>query len=423
MVGLIIVLAIYVSFGRLLMSQVKLYEVQILQELNRRLPFSLEADSVAGQWHFFSPELVLSGLKVTIEYSTEPPIELKEGRITLDVLASLQSRNLQVSNLSLDALSLKGKLSEDGKFSLVGMGKSSGQMGNWLEQFLLNIESVELANNKLSLSMPNNQKRLLQLDLGLQRNGNNRTLSAKIFSQTTGAIISAVAKGAGNPMRADAFVGELYLDIDMSDLKEFTNLIGSPAALDVEGALQAEVWLDWDRGESTVALKMQGHDLSFFGEDRAWELPAELISLQASLVQRSDHWTVFISDFKFYKDDIDLRLPRLQIDNWGDSLRLRAESVPLAPLNELLVDLSLTPEAVADVFDVLNTRGNLSELQIDVADVGAPLDGWQFSANFQQLEVDSWRGAPGVSPAKGYVELAKDWLSRATKPPSFDNST
>ena len=407
-VVLIVVLATYVSFGRLLMSSVKQYEAQILEELNERLPFTLEAERVAGEWHFFSPEVILTGLKVTIPGSSEPPIELNQGRITLDVLSSLQTRSLQVSRLLLDALSLKGKLSDEGKFTIVGMGESRRKMGDWLERLLLNIESVDLTNNKLALSLPNNQLRQLQLDLALRRNGSNRLLEAKIFSQTTGTIISAVAEGVGNPMNRDTFVGELYLNIDMSDLGAFQQLLNRRSTVDVQGGLQAELWLGWDRGAPTVALKMEGQDLSFSGEDQSWQLPAKRVSLEASLVERKDHWTVFVSDFKFYKDDIELHLPRLQLDSWGDSFRLRAEKVALAPLNALLVDLSLTPDAIADVFEVLDTRGELSAVQLDVADVSAPLDDWELTANFQHLAVDSWRGAPGVTSAKGYVELAAD---------------
>ena len=266
-VVLVVVLATYVSFGRLLMSSVKQYEVPILQALNERLPFILEAETVRGEWHFFSPEVVLSGLKITIEGSSEPPIELNQGRITLDALASLQTRSLQVSSLLLDALSLKGKLSEDGKFSIVGMGESRGEMGDWLEQLLLNIESVDLTNNKLALSLPNNQLRKLQLDLAVRRNGNNRRLEAKIFSQTTGTIISAVAQGVGNPMNGDAFAGGLYLNIDMSDVGAFQQLLNRRSTVDIQGGLQAELWLGWDRGTPTVALKMEGRDLSFSGQD------------------------------------------------------------------------------------------------------------------------------------------------------------
>lgn len=408
MVTLIVVLAMYVSFGRLLMSNVQQYDRHILREINTRLPFTIEASNVSGEWHFFSPELVFTGLKLTIPGSTEPPIELIEGRVTLDVLESMQTRSLKISKLLLDALSLKAALSKEGKFSIIGFDEGNADIGEWLEEFLLNIESVDLTDNRLALSLPNEQQRRLELDLALRRNGSSRLLEAKIFSQTTGTRVTAIAEGVGNPMKSDSFVGELYLNVDVTDLSAVQSLINRPARVNIKGDLQAEFWLGWERGDPTVAFNLHGIDMDFTATDESWHLPADEISIQASLVERNENWAIFVSDFEFYDGDIQLRLPRLQLDAWGDSIRLRAEAVPLAPLNALLVDLSLTPDAIADVFDVLSARGALSSLQLDIADMGAPADDWEFTANFHDLEVDSWRGAPGVTSAKGYVELAVD---------------
>ncbi len=407
MVTLIVVLAMYVSFGRLLMSNVQLYDRQILREINAQLPFTVEAAKVGGDWHFFSPELVLTGLKLTMPGSTEPPIELSEGRLTLDVLESLWTGSLKISKLLLNTLSLNAEFSEQGKFSIIGFDKGNADIGEWLEEFLLNIESVVLIDNAMALSLPNEQQRQLKLDLALRRNGSSRLLEATIYSQTTQTRITVIAEGVGNPMNRDSFVGEMYLNVDVSDLSAVQSLVNRSSPVNIKGDLLAEFWLGWDRGEPTVAFNLHGIDLDFTAADGAWQLPADEISIQASLVERKDQWTIFVSDFEFYKGDIQLRLPRLQLDTWGDSIRLRGEAVPLAPLNALFVDLSLTPEAIADVFDVLNTKGTLSSLQLDIADMGAPADDWSFTANFHDLEVDSWRGAPGVISAKGYMDLAR----------------
>ncbi len=406
MVTLIVVLAIYVSFGRLLMSNVAQYGADILQELNARLPFTVEADAVSGEWHSFTPEIVFTGLKLRVHGSASPPIELAEGRIALDVLESLRTRSPRISKLSLDALDLHGELSADGKLTIAGLGGGGGELTEWLEQLLLNIESVDLGNNTLMLTLPDGQLRLLQLDFALRRNGSKRRLAAKIFSPSTGAMISARAEGMGNPLNAEAFVGELYLNVDMADLGAFQRLLNQPFPVVVEGELDAEVWLAWDKGVATLEVDLVGRELNFAAADQSWELPADWISMQASLVERDDQWSVFASDFQFRKGDIHLRLPRLQLENWGDSLRIRAADVPMAAINALLVDLSVTPEVIADVFEVLQTRGELTALQLDIADLRVPGEDWQLAANFRGLEVDSWRGAPGITAAKGFVELA-----------------
>ena len=101
-VSIIVALAIYVSFGRFLMSNVGTYGDEILRELNARSIFMIEAEEVTGEWHSFTPELVLTGLQLTVPGGTELPLKLAEGRIAIDVWDSLQTRSLQTYRVSLD---------------------------------------------------------------------------------------------------------------------------------------------------------------------------------------------------------------------------------------------------------------------------------------------------------------------------------
>jgi uncharacterized protein YhdP len=246
-VTLVVALAIYVSFGRMLMSNVEQFERDILGEMNGRLPFLLDAEKVSGEWHFFSPELVFTKLELSIPGSEDPPYRLTQGRITLDVLASLRTRSLQVSKLLLDGLNLRGQMSSEGKFTIVGIAGGGTDISAWLEAFLLNIESVDLTDNVLALDLPNDQRRLLQLNLGLRRDGSRRVLEAKIVSNTSGTVIRAIAEGVGNPMAKHTFDGELYLNVAMSDVGSFMQLIDRPGLVDVRGGLDAEIWLGWEK--------------------------------------------------------------------------------------------------------------------------------------------------------------------------------
>ena len=113
-VTLMVLLAIYVSVGRLLASNMGVYGESILAELNSRVPFTVEADQVMGEWRSFSPQIVLSGLRVSFPDIEQAPLELSRGSIGLDVLASLRTRSLQATRLELQGLSLSGELDGDG---------------------------------------------------------------------------------------------------------------------------------------------------------------------------------------------------------------------------------------------------------------------------------------------------------------------
>ena len=61
-VALVVILAMYVSVGRYLMSNISSYQAVILDQLNLRLPFTVNAAQVRGEWRNFNPELVLTEL-------------------------------------------------------------------------------------------------------------------------------------------------------------------------------------------------------------------------------------------------------------------------------------------------------------------------------------------------------------------------
>jgi uncharacterized protein YhdP len=64
--------------------------------------------------------------------------------------------------------------------------------------------------------------------------------------------------------------------------------------------------------------------------------------------------------------------------------------------------------ALADVLNALRPRGQLSSLQLSLGDIATPVKDWEVEANFEALAVDSWKGAPGVTSASGYVQMTSD---------------
>ena len=105
---LIVVLAIYVSAGRLLTANLSAWHTDILQALNTRGPFVVDAEHVSGEWQSFSPVIVLTGLRLNFPGSSGSPLVLSEGRIGVDVLNSLRTRSLQLTHIVLGDLSLHG---------------------------------------------------------------------------------------------------------------------------------------------------------------------------------------------------------------------------------------------------------------------------------------------------------------------------
>ena len=405
-VTLIVLLAVYVSVGRLLASNLGQYQAEILRELNQAFPFEVDARKVSGEWHSFTPFIALSGLRLGLPGGGAQVMELGEGRIGLDVLASLRTRSLQVTALELRELSLQAELSGDGRFTISGLSGGDGQIGQFLQDFLLNVERVALVDNRVHLALPGGVTHDLELDLRLQRQGSRRRMEAQLHSPL-GTSILARADGVGDPFRPALFSGNLYLDIEAAEVEELRQLlVGKGPDLYTRGDVDLKLWAALQRGTIEVQTRLEARNLVFGAPDQAWRLPLERLEMDASLAEGRDRWTVFASNVYLQQGGAGVSLPRLQLDAWGESLRIRAEDVPLGPLNELLLQLQQPPEILADALRALRPRGALNALQLGIADIADPGRDWNLEVNFDEVAVDSWMDAPGVSAARGYAELA-----------------
>lgn len=406
-VTLIVVLAVYVSVGRMLTSLTGAYQQDILRELNARVPFTLDARSVTAEWHSFTPVIILRGLRLAIPGSPGKPLELSEGRIGLDVISTLRTMTPRLTHLQLDGLSLAGELSDRGELSIRGFGGGDTELSSWLRDFVLNVERVVLADARLDLLLPSGESRQLALDLQLSREGSRRQVEAEIRSDG-GLQVSALAFGVGNPFEPELFDGELYLDIGIAELAGAADLARQAfPGLRVEGGnLGVQLWSRWRRGASAAEARLAVDSLVVAAEDGGWSIPLDRVAMEASLVERGSHWGLFVTDLEVSEGDAALRVPRLQFDMWGETLRLRAMDLSLAPLAGIIAESGVLPAAAGEVLATLQPRGTLAALQLEVADFNAPAAAWELSANFQRVAVDAWRGAPGITGASGYVELA-----------------
>lgn len=402
----VVLLAIYVSLGRVLSTNLQSWQSEVLAELNSRVPFLIRAQRLAGEWHSFTPEIVFHGLELDLPDSDAVPLQLSGGRIGIDVLKTLSSRSLQFTSLQLDGLELRGELTAEGKFIIPGLSGNSGELGEWLREFLLNIEYITLRDNALKLLLPSGERREYSLDLHLARDGSGRQLTADMLS-TAGTDIHLVGRGLGNPFLPDDFEGVLYLRLDAGDLAAIEDMLVAEPELWMEGRLDSEAWLSWNRGKADFEIDLDISDLVLRPREGDWSVPLDALSLQASVQESRNRWTLFTNKLSVSLDDVEASVSRVQVDSWGSSLRLRTSALDLQPFNRLMQKIPSIPETLRSVFSTLAPRGELSALQVSLGDLARPLSEWNVEGNFDRLEVDSWKGAPGITSGTGYFELSE----------------
>jgi uncharacterized protein (TIGR02099 family) len=408
LVVLIVALATYVSVGRLLTANLSSFRPQILQALNARLPFAVAAEQVSGEWQSFTPDIVLTGLRIRIPGGASSPLELSRGRFGVDVLNSLRTGTLQLTHLVLDGLNLRGELSSEGVFQLSVLGGEAGQTAEPLRDFLLNIEQITLRDNRLLLTLPNGEVRDLALDLALSRDGSERHVQA-VLASSAGARITILAQGLGDPFSPDVFSGQVYLAMQSTDFGAIKDLFVDQALpVWADGVVDMELWFNWDRGKPSLDARLESSDLLIASQDAGWQMPLQRVALEARLLEHGDRWTLFVSNLEVANGGEAWRVPSLQLDSWGNALRMRTAEISLAPINAIVTHQDAVPETLREVFTALHPRGHLSALQVSIDDVYQAAQNWQVTTNFQDVAVDSVVGAPGVIAATGYTQMGPE---------------
>jgi uncharacterized protein (TIGR02099 family) len=333
---------------------------------------------------------------------------LSAGRIALDVAGSLASRSLKTTLLRLNGLNLAGELDAEGALRVRGLNGGGELLGEWLEEFLLNVERLALGDVHLSLLLPDGEQRNFTLDLGLSREGSRRHLKGTL-SSSRGLQALVLGEGVGNPFEQGAFSGQLYLDLGALDVAAVTELLGEVLpGMHVAGGLELALWSNWEQGQTRpdVEFRIGMDKVLLSSREPSWQVPLDRVQFAAGLVNRRGGWGLEVVDLELERGGTLLQLPRMQLLARGETFKLRAQALPLAPLAELVAGTNVLPHAGMEVIRVLQPRGSLSSLSLDVTDISAPLADWQLEANFSELAVAPWRGAPGVTGASGYVQLA-----------------
>ena len=154
----------------------------------------------------FTPVLVLEGLQPTAG-EAEDAIELSEGRI-----AWMWQRQPAYPCTTADAtatqgLNLAGELDAAGRLHISGRKVTPGWASGY--GLLANGSGWRLARRTWDLVLADGERRDVDLDLALSREGSRRRLEG-IF-RIQGLEIMALAEGVGNPFEPGSFTGELYL--------------------------------------------------------------------------------------------------------------------------------------------------------------------------------------------------------------------
>jgi len=406
----IVLLAMYTSFGRLVTTNLARYQADILRELNARTSFVVEVGELKGSWDSLTPTIEISGLRIPGDDHAPTGIEIRELRADIDVMGSLLSRSVQLYVLKARGVKMHVDVAEDGQLSLAGIPGGGGAVGSPLYDFIFNAEDMGIDDVSIALHDATGVREI-QVETRLEREEEFRRFSMSLLSPTRNTWMRMIAEGNGELADLRDFEGRFHLQSSVGNLEFFSELLAQSGFEAGRGKLDTELWLAVEEGKVRMAADIEAVDVELHGvseDERSMDFDRLAATLRANY--NGDSWSFGASELQLVRAEQSLAIDRLSGEYANNGLVLRTEELEIAQYVDYLEQAGLLPEAIDEILAELSPRGRLVRTELQLPDL-ADLSRWRLASEFDKLTVDPWRAAPGVENASGYVSMgARDGI-------------
>ena len=406
---LLLLLASYVTIGRILIANVDTYRTQITSLLSGQLGTEVQIGRLAGDWSYLNPTLTIEQLFI----GDEQEVSVEVFTVTVDVIASLTEQTLILREVFSRGLRLelvneqdrwvvKGLPAAEEPFDPMPLVKSLGYL------VALDVDDIRVgvigSQSRFVLrsdpERPSEVRRVgevlsLALPLKLEdSDGEHNLLFAGQYQSITGS---------------DERNGELYLKLPELKVTEFV----SSQQLESLGLsairVGGEVWFDIEgdqidvRGDTSLSLR-------FVGSDHTLNT-THLIGMQGRL---GGELVGSIAELSGEFAGVEFGLANIGVSYEpgpkGDQLSLQIPELDLqgllsTPLELGRLGIGLTSEQV-ETLAALNPSGQLRSVMA-ILRLGDALD-YRIVSGLQAVKVERFKALPTISDLNGLVHITPE---------------
>ena len=383
MVTALVLLAVYVSGGRLLLGALPNVQDDIESLLSQRFQFDISIGQISGTMDGFSPRLTLSDFEVT-DVKGVNALQLPSVTLGIDPWQTLLARSLRFEELTLTAPQIQWP---------ERAGAEGPQLPEDVRGALNNFKRLQIRDAEILLptgrSNASPRLRSLIVDMDLVRDRSLRQIKL-IVEAAEGRIFSAEGSGTGNPFDLSQFSGELHGHLNSLGgllLAEWFEL-----DLSVEG--QADYWFVVEQGMPDLVVQADFKDLTVLGEP---QLAIDSFSFDAAWTARGEASEVWIDNATVISGAHILEVPRTQLTGSGRSWQALTEKWNISDAVNVLTGSGLLPGKANTILETLNPRGSIDSLRLSVDSWRAPLSAWNASMAVTDATTDPYNKVPGLA--------------------------
>ena len=397
---LCLLLALYVSLGRLLLPQLAGYREPVRQKLQTLLQVPVQLGGLEGRWDGLRPRLVITDLQLG---EGERQLRLARVELVPEVLKSLVLRQLSLYSLELRGLALTARQDSQGLWHLEGLPRQENRAlpePALILGLLQQIRSLRFLDTRLDLE-PDGQPALSldRLSLALRSAGSGMQLAGQ-FQLPDGQPVPPSLTGEVPATAWQDASLQGYLQLPLHEwAPRLAHLLASDWQLDRLQA-GAELWFSLRQQQLTDSvLRLQVPHLAL-GHGRQPPLLLENLGGTFYLQGPLQEGHLLVDGLGFRLAGQRWQGGRTLLARLADGWQLCSErleiGLPLAALQSLPL-----PSAVLETLAALQPAGVLRNLELHYRPEAPAAQRLQYALNLEQVSFAAKGGIPGIGQLSG----------------------
>lgn len=408
---LIIGTVIFIVIGRQSITSIDQLRPSLQQAIADSIGMQVNLGELSGEWPRLKPIIEVERIELVAADSSSAMV-LDSGRANLDVFSTIKYRTPIWRELSVERLALTLVEDQRGRWSLKGLSSDTETDLHIITDPIFYSRLILLEQVTVDLQFISGK--VIQIhgdDVQLENDTDfhRAELSLRLSDQETPAYV--LIEGQGDPGDLASFHADGYLKLDDFNIsKPLVRIIKPllPALFANLSEFQAnasgEVWIDFHPGSA----------LDFEGSLAVSEIPLDWLAdvppvrdirtdLTGWYTPGSD-WGARLQGFDFSWSDaeiepLDLVFNQRLGSRWQD-FDLSFNHLDLTVLTDLLGQSRIPSEQILAIIDQMRPQGELDALTL-----GHNEQGYFASMNLDAVDMQPYKGMPGVRGLSGYVEV------------------
>ena len=404
-VSFIVLLALYISLGRMVMNNVGSYQAELLREINARLDFVVEANSLRGYWESLTPYLELHEVRVAGTAHAGPILQVQKLSLGFDLLDSILTRSLQLYMLQADVVQLHFEMDADDKLQIESIAAGGGFLSEPVMRFVLNTEQLLVGDLRWSL---HRQNRLFRGSgaMHLLREQEFRRLKLSLFDPGAEPWLRLVAETAGDPTGLDDLDADLHLNLRLSAAEGHAELASIAGLAMTRGTVDSESWFSLRQGKLRSIVDFSALDLAVKPLAEAAEpILVDRFSARLQAIQVEQGWEFDATGIQAGSGAAEFVLQGFKGSLQDGALQAHFSTIDVGRLAGFLQAQPWIPAGASQALATLSPEGQLTRMQVIVTDLEQVTGSWSLQTNFEEFAVNSWKAAPSIDNATGYLTL------------------